>query len=296
MKKITFKSFLMAGLFVGVIFTSCKKDSGGGTTTDPNDPSNVATANLVAYFPFDGNGTEKISNMTPTTTASAVKFVAGQKGQAYQGDTLAYMLYSLPGTSKLVNMHGFTVSLWIKAPKVPTAVAPVPAFFQLNGTGDPAWGNFSFGQERSNADSLNLHFQFYKDNVTWSHQHIVYSNPSFPAATWMYLTFSYDSLTSKFNIYVKAQKLNLPSGTMNRTDNDPLTGGMPLGSLAFTGVTQACIGTWLSLATGGAAVQAQNPWMGYFKGQMDELRIYNRALTDAEVLSLYNDEVATMTQ
>jgi len=294
MKKIMFKSFLISGLMVGLIFTSCKKDDNGGSTNNPNDPSNVAKANLVAYFPFDGNGNEQVSGMAPTTTTAKVKFVTGQKGQAYQGDSLAYMLYTLPGTSKLTNLHGFTLSLWVKAPKIPNSVPPVPAFFQLNGTGDPVWGNLSFGQERLDADSLNLHFQFYKDNVTWNHQHIVYSNPSFPAATWMYFTFTYDSLTSKFNIYVKGQKINLPAGTMNRTDNDPTAGGLPLGSLAFKGITQATIGTWWDLATGGATVQAQNPWMGYFKGQMDELRIYNRALTDAEVTTLYNDEVSTL--
>jgi hypothetical protein len=294
MKKVMFKSLLMAAVFSGLIFTSCKKSDSGGNTTNPNDPSNVATKNLVAYFPFDGNGNEKITGLTPTTTTSKVKFVTGQKGQAYQGDTLAYMLYTLPSSSKLMNMHAFTVSLWLKSPKIPNAVPPVPTFFQLNGTSDPVWGNFSFGQERSDADSLNLHFQFYKDNVSWNHQHIVYSNPNFPASTWMYLTFSYDSAASKFNIYVKGQKLYLKPDTTNRYDNDPKSGGQSLGNLSFTGVTQACIGTWWDLATGGATVQAQNAWMGYFKGEMDELRIYNKALTDAEVLTLYQDEVATL--
>ena len=295
MKKVIFQNLLIVALLGGLLVTSCKKSDSGGST-DPNDPSNVATKNLVAYFPFDGNGNEKISGMTAATTTAKVTFVTGQKGQAYKGDSLAFMLYNLPNTSKLVNLHGFTFSLWIKAPQVPNAVPPVPVFFQLNGTSDANWGNFTFTQDRSDKDSLAFHFFFYSDNApAWKPQHIPYSNPSFPAATWMYLTYSYDSITSKFNIYVKGQKLNLPVGATNRYGNDPNTGGLPLGSLAFKDVTQACIGTWWNLASGGTTV-AQNGWMGYFKGQMDELRIYNRALTDDEVMTLYTEEVATMTQ
>jgi hypothetical protein len=287
MKKVIFKNLLTAGLLAGVVITSCKKDDNNGGNNNPNDPSNVATANLVAYFPFDGNGTDKISNMAPTTTTAKVKFVTGQKGQAYQGDSLAYMLYTLPGTSKLTNLHGFTFSLWVKAPQVLTGA---PGFFQINGTGDSNWGNLSFNQETSKADSLRLHFQFYKDGVNWNHQHIVKASPSFPAASWMYLTFSYDSLTSKFNVYVKGQKINFPDA-LNRTDDDPKTVGKPLGSLAFKNATQAIIGAWWAWATGN---NTSDTWMSYFKGQMDELRIYNKALTDAEVLTLYNDEVATL--
>lgn len=295
MKKVMMKSLLMAGIFVGFLFTSCKKDNNGGSNNNPNDPSNVATANLVAYFPFDGNGNDKISNMAPTTTTAKVKFVTGQKGQAYQGDSLAYMLYTLPGTSKLVSMHGFTYSCWVKAPQVPTAVAPVPVFFQINGGSDVNWGNFNLTQDRSNADSLNLKLVMYNDNApSWKTQFIGFSKPSLPASTWMYLTLSYDSASSKFNVYVKGQKLNLGDGVTKRYGDDPNAGGLPLGSLTFKNATQAVVGTWWALATGGTTVQTQNPWMGYFKGQMDELRIYNKALSDAEVLTLYNDEVATL--
>jgi hypothetical protein len=293
MKKVIFKNLLTAGLLAGVIITSCKKDDNNGGNNNPNDPSNVATANLVAYFPFDGNGNDKVSNMAPITTTAKVKFVTGQKGQAYQGDSLAYMLYTLPGTSKLTSMHGFTFSLWVKAPQVPTAVGPVPAFFQINGGSDSNWGNFNLTQDRSNSDSLNLKLIMYNDNApSWKLQFVgPISKPSLPANTWMYLTLSYDSATSKFNVYVKGQKQNFPSSLTNRTGDALENGGLPLGGLNFKNATQAIIGAWWARATGN---NTTDNWMGYFKGQMDELRIYNKALTDAEVLTLYNDEVSTL--
>ena len=256
----------------------------------------LKTSNLVAYFPFDGSGIEKITGLTPTKTTSAVSFATGQKGQAYVGDSLAYMLYNLPSTSKLLVMHGFTISCWLYAPEIPTTWAPVGLIFQINGTSDPVWGNFSFSQKEVSADSLNLHWQFFDTLATWNHQHIVYSCPSFPTSTWFYLTASYDSATSMFNIYVKGQKISLPTSTSMRYNNDPTTGGTALGSLDFHAGTQMVIGTWWDLATGGATVGTANPWMDYFKGKIDELRIYNRALTDAEVSTLYNEEVETMNQ
>jgi hypothetical protein len=36
--------------------------------------------------------------------------------------------------------------------------------------------------------------------------------------------------------------------------------------------------------------------MGYFQGQMDELRIYDRGLTGDEVKSLFNAEVTQLNQ
>ncbi len=297
MKKVIFRSLLIAALISS--FIACKKDKNNDDNgnTIINDPANVAKDNLVAYFPFDGDGIEKVNNIAPLTITSQVKFTAGQRGQSYQGDSLAYMIYDLPSTNRITNMRGFTLSLWIKVPKIANAVPPIPVIFQINGTTDPVWGNFAFGQERSDMDSINFHFFFYNDSAAIvKGQHIVYSNPGFPAATWMYLTVSYDSATSKFYIFVKGLRLAIPETIVNRTGDDPANGGKPLGSLIFNNATQMVVGTWWNLATGGATVQTENPWMGYFKGQMDELRFYNRALTDAEVLTLYNAEVAHLSQ
>lgn len=280
-----------------MVFPMCKKSSSNTKPVNPNDPGNVATSNLVAYFPFDGNGKDSISGLTPSVMTSAVKFVAGQKNKCYQGDSLAYMLYNLPSTSKLTMMNGFTISMWLNTPQTVTTFAPVGCFFQLDGSADPVWGCLSFDEERSNTDSLNLHWQFFDSLAVWNHQHVVYSNPAFPASTWFYLTACYDSSTSDFNIYVKGEKITYPAnaGINPRTNNDPTAGGTNLGDLYFHNVTHLCIGTWIDLAKGGATVGAANPWMSYVKGQMDELRVYNRALTDAEALKLYQEEVETLT-
>ena len=47
------------------------------------------------------------------------------------------------------------------------------------------------------------------------------------------------------------------------------------------------IGGWASKIEGKAA----DEWLNYFPGAIDELRVFNKALSEAEVLSLYKEEL-----
>src|SRR5665648_128219 len=93
--KLKINGAILIGMMIMMssIFTSCKDK------TNPDDgkidPGTIATTNLVAYFPFDGNATESIASLTPTVE-TGVTYVAGQCGQAYQGADLAHLLYQLP--------------------------------------------------------------------------------------------------------------------------------------------------------------------------------------------------------
>ncbi len=102
-------------IMMSSMLTSCNKDD--NPDDGKIDPGTIATTNLVAYFPFDGNGTEKIANLTPTLQPN-VTYVAGRRGQAYQGANMAHLLYTLPATSKLKTLTSFSVAMWIKSPLV----------------------------------------------------------------------------------------------------------------------------------------------------------------------------------
>ena len=63
MKKLFY--FACAAAFT-LSLASCNSDNNGnGTDNGKTDPSGVAKESLVAYFPFDGDGVEKIANITP---------------------------------------------------------------------------------------------------------------------------------------------------------------------------------------------------------------------------------------
>jgi len=272
---------LLAGLMG---FTSCKK------TDDPNagktDPSTIATTNLVAYFPFNGNGTETIASLTPTVT-TGVTYVTGRRGQAYQGADLAHLLYTLPTGSKLKTLTSFSVALWFKSPLV--TGDPEPIFFQIGKSDDLNWGNLTLSLNRlsATADSLQLHAFFLKTGVLWSGQNVPYSNKSFIINAWMHLVFEYDATTSKYKIYKNGVHVLAGASVEDRYANDQ---SVPLGALAFANADVINIGAWRPKSEG----TATDAWMGWFLGNMDELRVYDKALSDTEVKSLFDAEVTEL--
>ncbi|HCC31896.1 MAG TPA: hypothetical protein DEQ03_17865, partial [Marinilabiliales bacterium] len=135
----------------------------------------------------------------------------------------------------------------------------------------------------ANADSLQLKAFFLKNGATWSGQHVSYSNSNFIINKWMHLVFEYDAITSKYKIYLNGVQVVTNDGVENRYSED----GIALGELAFVNADVINIGAWRT-KTEAAATDA---WMGWFLGNLDELRVYDKALNDSEVKALYDAEV-----
>lgn len=296
MKKMKlFSGIAVVALFMGVSFTSCK-----ATEPDPNagktDPSTIATSSLVAYFPFNGNGNDTVGMLTPKAKPN-VTFTTARRGKGFQGVENAYFLYDLPAASKLKTLKAFSVAMWLKEPQIPNEVAPVPMILQIKNDDDLFWGNLSLTQDRMGSatapiDSLNLKIVFHKEGASWANQFVGFANPAFQAAKWMHIIFEYDNVTSTYSVVVNGAKLTLSDGIAKRYAGEkPATGVQPpFGDLVFNKASQIVIGGWLPKIQNAAT----DEWMGYFKGQMDELRIYDKALSTTEAKALYDAEVTQL--
>jgi len=291
MKKFLKISGVLFGimLLVGMIFTSCKKD-------DPDegkiDPGTIATTNLVAYFPFNGDGIESIASLTPTVTTN-VTYVAGRRGQAYQGANEARLLYTLPANSKMKTLTSFSIAMWIKSPLV--TGDPEPTIFEIGKSTDLFWGNLKLALNRlsATADSLAMRAFFYKDGIPWSGQSIGYTDQLFLINHWMHLVFEYNATTSKFMIYKDGVKVVTNDGVENRwAAGDDVVPRPALGNLAFINADKINIGAWRPKSEG----TATDAWMGWFLGNLDELRVYDKALTATEVKDLYDAEVTQLNE
>jgi hypothetical protein len=297
MKKINLLGLLAVGaLLTGMTFTSCSTNN----TPDPNagktDPSTIATSDLVAYFPFNGNGNDSISGLAPTAKPN-VTYVTARRKAGYKGVDNAYFLYNLPTASKLRTLKAFTVAMWVNTPQVNNDTPPVPMFLQIKNDDDLFWGNLTLTQDRMGTalvpvDSMNLKAVFHSQTAVWQNQFVNFPNPAVQAAKWIHLIFEYDNVTSTFNVYVNGVKLNLSAGTTNRyADAKPTTGVQPpFGDMVFNKPSQMVIGGWLPKIQAAAT----DTWMGWFNGTMDELRIYDRALTSSEAKALYDAEVTQL--
>jgi len=296
MKKLNFLSGIaVVALFLGASFTSCK-------TADPNagktDPSTIAAADLVAYFPFNGNGNDSIGGLTPKAKPG-VTYVTARRKSGFKGVDNAYFLYDLPTTSKLRTLQAFSVAMWINEPQIPAETAPVPMILQIKNDDDLFWGNLSLTQDRMGTlaapvDSLNFKAVFHSQTAVWQNQFVNFPNPGIQAAKWMHLIFEYDNVSSTFSVYVNGAKLALPAGTALRyADAAPVTGVQPpFGNMVFNKASQLVIGGWLTKIVQVPA--ATDEWMGWFKGTMDEMRIYDKALTSTEAKALYDAEVTQL--
>lgn len=284
MKKI-FKSaaLLLCGAFIAVSFSSCKSDNNGGDNNGGStvvDPSTIAAANLVAYFPLE-SATESIDigdGISFDKMAGAASFVTGRRGDCYKGSSdEAYLQYSLASTNPFKTMTEFTIAAWVK-----TAAAGATAMiFQVNG-GDGTMGNLDLTLEgNSNADSLQFKGYLYNSTTTWQGQDITSQNIGFTPNKWVHVVFSYNKTTSTMSLYANgilvqsAEKYADPNST-------------PLGALTFKDdMTKINIGAWDQQINDSGT----QTWMTYFPGLLDEVRVYNKALSNDEVKELYDAEV-----
>jgi hypothetical protein len=117
--------------------------------------------------------------------------------------------------------------------------------------------------------------------------------------TWTHMVITYDAATSVINIYQNATAIGISgvAGTNGYVVGPSIPGSdpakqpvTPYGPLKFP-TTKAVLGTWQfqtnpSLTTSATA----QSWAESYTGLLDNFRIYNKALSTAEVSALYNLE------
>lgn len=66
----------------------------------------------------------------------------------------------------------------------------------------------------------------------------------------------------------------------------PLLGAVTFGNTDLLPMNKIIIGAWTQQVAG-----SPDSWMKFYPGLLDELRIYNKALTDVEIKALYDAEI-----
>ncbi len=284
--KSQFFSFLMAASITGCLVfgvSSCKDDEvklpaiGGFNNADE-----VAATNLVAHWAFEGDGKEHKSGAAPSNSVNA-SFVTGAKGKAVKFAE-GYLAY--PEISALNSLPNMSVSLWANFDN--NGAFPSP-FFTLSRANEWA-GNINLmsetGWKKAGNDTLVVKGLIVTNKA---------GNPSFQDSRnepskggdqtpkgvnkWHQLVMTWDGTSSNFKIYVDGKKVSNPEWEPRGTT----------GPLVFFTPTKPVIGAWGTNVPGGGTAEA---WQKPLTGSVDELRVFNKALTDAEINSLYQLELA----
>jgi hypothetical protein len=253
--------------------------------------SEVATNDLVAYFPFEGNGADAKASLANPVVKGSASFVAGKKGLAYQGANNAWIEYSNAGA--LGTLTSFTVSMWINTNRHEGGAQGVFAVTKQDGS---FWANFFLIIEGAGPnDKMLVKVHFEKNGVPNTEHWLEttgkirdnFMNDMYGA--WRHIAFTYNETTSKFAMYVNGTKLPFNDPTVPRNDEDRFAStGVPLGPLSFKNATRFIIGGFQNQL--GAPYNNPEPWMLPYTGKLDELRFYKRALNDQEVNALFQLE------
>lgn len=296
MEKITSKlRFLaMIGMAMSAIFylQSCSKsdNNNGGTPPPPLiggyvSSDSVAAANLIAYWPFDGDANDHKGSGVATT--NRVTFNTGMRGQAYQGDSGAYA--TLAPNSAFSSLSSYSFSVWYKLAAQPNDGDPGGIFFL---SGNTNLNEMIYEIEHYapvSGDSVRIHTGFNDLGSPAYQLFVMEAFDTFAINKWVHLVTTYDAGSSTYVVYQNGVPINnnsafgLNASTVLYTDGTKTT---PLGPLSFASdpPSNIILGTWPATLFGVSPSLGAN---GSFRGQLDEMRVFNRALSQQEVAGLF---------
>jgi hypothetical protein len=306
MKKTTknLSLLLVGGIILSVMtMNSCNKKSSepqlpqiGGY----NNSNEVASANLLAHWTFDGTLSENKASIAPTTS-SHTSFVTGVKGQALNL-AAGYVLYpAIPALAAANAIPSVTVSGWVNITNNGTMPTSIFALTQAtNVQSDWNTGPVNYyaetGKPITSNDTLVLHSAFSTyaganrlggDNINDYGIRETDFKTVKGAGKWVHYVMVYDGAGSNIDIYANGIVVS-NNNFRHRTTGSPAVG---IGNITTTPPIQALFGAFPNAASGFPNSITQS-WQGFMTGSVDELRVYSKALTAAEITALYQLELA----
>ena len=285
-QKISTLAFILAGLLL--TGSACKKDGNpnnlpsvsadqyAGKIDGYSSSDEVFPENLVAYWSFDDTKSEQKSGTAPTQTANDAFVAGGVRGKAISL-TAGYLYYANQFSAfKTDSLKSFTISTWVKilnngSKRTMLLQLARPGLFTGN-------INFHLNTQSfpaSNTSTLRIQPTFStvgggtQDNLNSS------LSPTIGADKWTHILLTYNGTTGVFDIWADAVKVgafpNRGVGNNLFKSNEPSE--FIIGS-NYNGIPGKTVSADVSIAP--------------MTGQIDEIRIYNKALPDAFIRALFN--------
>jgi hypothetical protein len=234
-------------------------------------PSYVPTNGLVAYWPFNENANDESGNGKNGTVNGAALTTDrfGNVASAYSFDGVSNYI-SVPTSSNLNIIGNFTLSSWVKL-AVSTISNPnyEHRFILSKNAGLTEQGTWHFALESQSNQPYQIH---YNADPCFCLISMGGVNSQVSDLNWHLINVSYNSLNNELKYY--------------------LDGILVYTSTQFNYINQT---TQYNLLIGKENVGIQ----GFFNGKLDDIGIWNRALSEQEISNLYNsvstNECLTMT-
>lgn len=283
---------LFSILALGFLITACQKLDRpvlGPIIENPTPPPYKA---LKSYWQFENNVTDEGENKL-TGTAKNLTYVPGISGQAVRFGAGGYLLLpavkdtvkypneyiALPADT-LRNLGSYTLSFWMNG------VGPVQGgaqgVFAISNK-SAFWGNLEiFLENHSNATDPSeafLKIHMYNDSKAPANGE-QWNELKIPGLLnkWSHLVVAYNAANSQISVYANGQ----PTSILNKV----LDGGN-YGKIKFKDFNGMVLGNFAFQTTPSLTNHGPEGWAREFNGAFDQFRIYNRALSAAEITELF---------
>jgi len=230
------------------------------------------------YEDVEGESFLELISETNGTASGQVTFEDGPAFDAaqYDGSAESYVLFD--ETADIADVTNFSISFWSFVEFIDEddndEIDGVIGLVNLSNTSS-FWGNVDIFIENGSGptDGANMRIHVTNDDAeTW----IEYNNVTGIFDSWAHHVITYDNVAKEFKYYIN-NSLEL---TTNADWDDDLNfqnaGPLVMGTVQFQ--------TDPSLTT---ATDSQT-WASYLTGNLDEIKIFNIALSDTRVEELYN--------
>ena len=268
-----------------------------------------APSGMVAYWNYDVNANDNAGTFNPSveidmTYIPSRKTSAG-KAASFNGTT---SIIEIPNGDQLINTHDFTLSFWIKATTAGHGhfVMGLGAFFGFQFELDAAFKWFKMpvqfeyadgttgtgGDPTYNGDGKT------KDNGGYMGTVFCKQDAAIDASIkdkWAHVVYIYNSTTKERMFFLNGELVFKQDHNLWPVNDKQRT----VVGLKYTGIepdvyNDLALGfiqsrrgkMWATEAWGGYS----KPGANHFKGELDDIRIFNKAISAAEVRLIYNSE------
>jgi len=268
----------------------------------------------VAHWGFENNANDDVGTWNASANGIVdITYVdsrnaAAGKAASFNGTT---SIIEIPNGDQLINTHDFTISFWVKTNSADKTsghfVLGLGAFYgiQYEIFGGYDGAKFAIRYELADGSTTSEDMWFpanATDNTNggWQGWDFAKSVPADQMVamlkdTWLHVVYTYNSTEKKGTLYYNGEKMKSFDFDL-WPDNDPkrTVVGLKYGGVAPEVVNELAFGFIQSRA---GTLWDGESWGGYdfpganhFKGLLDDVRIFHKALTATEINLMYNSE------
>ena len=284
MKKIQIP---LLGLIIVFAMVSCDKLERPVLPSDyPTDNPVTPSTPLRFFLSFDSTTADdlqinirfkdSISSYPSFFPDASIGYMTGVTGTAYQGNTGAFIHYV--DANDFGKSTSFTISFWLKATLDQKDHVNADGILSLPSTTN-FWSNVCIfaDHESSTSDSMQLKFVFANGSGNnWDFAGYTGDNrvPGMYDGNWHHIAFVYDAAAKTGTVYRDGAQFDQKTNETIAFDQN-VSGFVVGGFQEMLGI----VDSW-----------SNNGWMSGWPGGIDQVRLYNTALSASDVSSLYNNK------